>query len=612
MSVESGSEFDYDPGGNNSVGFKVGGGNIHDHLFNGKVRFGEWMVSNGYLKSSDLDSALLEQNAEGGQLGQVLQRIGILSEVEVIRLLSEYLSIEYVSLKDVSKIDMEVARAIPESISRRFNVLGVGVTDGRVLLAMADPLDIVALDTVALKMKCEVKAAICLLSELDKARESIYHGSYIEEEHIRNLVETETDKNAEVMELDGDNVIEGLTGGEGTGSVDADQPPVIRFVNLLLSQAVKSGASDIHIEPQEKTMNIRMRIDGVLCDMVPPPRSMHSAVITRIKIISQMNIAERRLPQDGRFRIKAACRDIDVRVSVVPVIYGEKVVMRILDKTAVNHDIEAIGFGDQLLDKFKLVLEQPHGIIIVTGPTGSGKSTTLYSALTYLRDPRKNITTVEDPVEYRLGGVNQIQVKSEIKLDFAACLRAILRQDPDIILIGEIRDKETVEIAIKASLTGHLVLSTFHTNDAPSALTRLAYMGVDRYLLASSINLVVAQRLIKRICEHCKEPVELDEGVLRRLGIDSMEARKMRFYRGKGCNICNDTGYKGRLPIFEFLVMSPQIRQGVVDGFDESKIREMARKAGYDSLLASGTRKVIEGVTTAEEVLRMTFSEEIA
>lgn len=610
MSHESKSEISYELVAESKAEFEIDPG-MSEHLFDGKVRFGEWMVSNGYIKSADLDNALLDQNSGGGQLGQVLQRLGVLSEGEVIRLLSEYLSIDFVSLKDVTNIDMKVARGLSESISRRFNVLAIGVCDGHLVLAMADPLDIIAMDTVALKMKCEVKAVICLSSELAKARESVYHGSYIEEEHIRNLVKTETDKDGEVMELEGDNVIEGLAGGEGESAFDADKAPVIRFVNLLLSQAVKSGASDIHIEPQEKTIIIRMRVDGVLCDMVPPPRSMQSAVVTRIKIISRMNIAERRLPQDGRFKIKAACRDIDVRVSVIPVIYGEKVVMRILDKTAVNHDIESIGFGSELLDKFKLILDQPHGIIIVTGPTGSGKSTTLYSALTYLRDPRKNITTVEDPVEYRLGGINQIQVKSEIDLDFAACLRAILRQDPDIILIGEIRDKETVEIAIKASLTGHLVLSTFHTNDAPSALTRLAYMGVERYLLASSINLIVAQRLIKRICEHCKEPVELEESVLKRLGIDPEEAENIQFYHGKGCNICNHTGYKGRLPIFEFLVMSSQIRQAIVDGVDESKIRAMSREAGYESLLACGSRKVIEGVTTAEEVLGITFAEEI-
>jgi type IV pilus assembly protein PilB len=610
MSEEIKSDFDYQLLDADAVEIDAAG-SASDRVFEGKIRFGEWMVKNGHIKSEDVDKALLDQNTGGGQLGEVLQRLGVLSESEVISLLSEYLCIDFISLKDVTNIDMEVARGLGESISRRFNVLGVGISDGRLLLAMVDPLDIVALDTVALKMKCEVKAAICLSSDLAKARESVYHGSYIEEEHIRNLVETEMDKDNQVLDIGQDDAIEGLTGDDEAGEVDADQAPVIRFVNLLLSQAVKSRASDIHVEPQEQTMNIRMRIDGVLCDMVPPPRSMHSAVVTRIKIISQMNIAERRLPQDGRFRIKAAKRDIDVRVSAVPVIYGEKIVMRILDKTAVNHDIKSIGFGGDLLDKFKLVLQQPHGIIIVTGPTGSGKSTTLYSALTYLRDPRKNITTVEDPVEYRLGGVNQIQVKSEIELDFAACLRAILRQDPDIILIGEIRDKETVEIAIKASLTGHLVLSTFHTNDAPSALTRLTYMGVDRYLLASSVNLVVAQRLIKRICEHCKEPIELDDDVIMRLKIDAKDAKKMCFYRGKGCNVCNQTGYKGRLPIFEFLVMSPAIREAVVEGVDESRIRSMARDAGYGSLLDSGVKRVIEGVTTAEEVLGTTFAEEI-
>jgi type II secretory ATPase GspE/PulE/Tfp pilus assembly ATPase PilB-like protein len=344
MSEEIKGEFDYELLADDSVEFEVGGSGISDRLVGGRVRFGEWMVSNGHINDDDLEKALLAQGSGGGQLGEVLQRLGVLSEGEVIRLLSEYLSIEFISLKDVSKIDMEVARGLGESISRRFNVLGIGVSDGRVVLAMADPLDIVAIDTVALKMKCEVRAAICLSSELVKARESVYHGSYIEEEHIRNLVEMETDKGEDVLGLAEDNVVEGLAGADGAWEADADKAPVIRFVNLLLSQAVKSAASDIHIEPQEKTLNIRMRIDGILCDMVPPPRSMRSAVITRIKIISQMNIAERRLPQDGRFKIKSAGRDIDIRVSVVPVIYGEKVVMRILDKTTVNHDVLFFGF----------------------------------------------------------------------------------------------------------------------------------------------------------------------------------------------------------------------------------------------------------------------------
>lgn len=577
----------------------------------GRIRFGEWLVKKGHIDTAGLNEALLEQKGKGGPLGEILQQIGVIDEERITKLLSDYLTIEHISLKDVTKIDMVVARMLPESISRRYNLLAIGKKNDKVVLAMLDPLDIIATDTVGLKLKCEVSAAICSASELEKARQAVYHGSYIEEEHLRNIVKAENESEPEVLELADDTVVEDLTCAAAGDSVDADKAPVIRFVNLLLSQAVKSRASDIHLEPQEKSMNVRMRIDGVLCDMVPPPKRMQSAVITRIKIISQMNIAERRLPQDGRFKIKVAGRDIDVRVSVIPVLYGEKIVMRILDKTAVNHNIEKIGFEGDLLEKFKLILSQPHGIIIVTGPTGSGKSTTLYSALTYLRDPRKNITTVEDPVEYRLGGINQIQVKQEIELDFAACLKAILRQDPDIILIGEIRDKETVEIAIKASLTGHLVLSTFHTNDAPSAFTRLSYMGIDRYLLASTVNLIVAQRLIKRICEHCKEPVELDEEVLRRLRIDPVNAKGMQFFQGKGCNVCNHTGYSGRMPIFEFLVMSPEIREAIVDSCDEMKIRELSRKGGYDSLLASGVKRLIDGVTTAEEVLNTTFAEEI-
>ena len=391
----------------------------------------------------------------------------------------------------------------------------------------------------------------------------------------------------------------------------ATRAPVIRFVDLLLRQAVKSRASDIHVEPQELSMTIRMRIDGVLQDMVPPPRKMQAAIATRIKILSRMDIAERRLPQDGRFKIKAPGRDIDVRVSVIPTIYGEKVVMRILDSAAVNHNLDQLGFDPQLLDEFKVMLSQPHGIIVVTGPTGSGKSTTLYSALNYLKDPRKNITTVEDPVEYRLGGINQIQVKPDIGLDFAESLRAILRQDPDIIFIGEIRDKETIDIAIKASLTGHLVLSTFHTNDAPSAISRMVYMGVEPYLLASTVNLIVAQRLVRRICERCKEPVEINQQVLRRLNVDSERAKDAVFYHGRGCSTCNGTGYLGRLPIFEFLVTDSEIRDKISAGSSESKIREMSRQRGYKGLLGSGVDRMLEGVTTAEEVLGATFTQKI-
>jgi len=338
---------------------------------------------------------------------------------------------------------------------------------------------------------------------------------------------------------------------------------------------------------------------------------MQAAVVTRIKILSEMDIAERRLPQDGRFKMKASGRNIDVRVSVLPTIYGEKVVMRILDASAVNHDLSQLGFEPELLEEFKTILSQPHGIVVVTGPTGSGKSTTLYSALNYLKDPTKNITTVEDPVEYRLAGINQIQVKPEIDLNFATCLRAILRQDPDIVLIGEIRDKETVEIAIKASLTGHLVLSTFHTNDAPSAISRFIYMGIEPYLLASTLNLVVAQRLIRKICDHCKKPVTLSAEVLKRLEIDPKQAKNPVFYHGKGCKTCGGTGYLGRLPVFEFLIMDNDMREKLIAGANESQIRTMSRQKGYGGLLESGVSKMLQGLTTAEEVLRVTFTENI-
>jgi type IV pilus assembly protein PilB len=470
---------------------------------------------------------------------------------------------------------------------------------------MADPLDVIAIDTITLKTKRQLKVVISSHNEIRRAIEMIYHGSDVEEQHLRDLVENEVGREEQQDDL------EEILETDIDSEVAATKAPVIRFVDLLLSQAIKSRASDIHIEPQEHSMVIRMRIDGVLREMIPPSGKMQAAVVTRIKILSAMDIAERRLPQDGRFKVKNSGRDIDVRVSVIPTIYGEKVVMRILDAAATSHDIDMLGFEPKLLEEFKTILSQPHGIIIVTGPTGSGKSTTLYSALHHLRSSTDNITTVEDPVEYRLAGVNQIQVKPEIGLDFAVCLRAILRQDPDIILVGEIRDKETVEIAIKASLTGHLVLSTFHTNDAPSAISRLVYMGIEPYLLASSLNLIVAQRLVRKICDRCKEPVTLEEQVVKRLGITPEQAKNAVFYHGKGCKACGDTGYSGRLPIFEFLVIDNDMREALVTGQGESKIRVLARQKGYGGLLESGINKMLQGLTTAEEVLTTAFTENI-
>jgi type IV pilus assembly protein PilB len=563
--------------------------------------FGEFLVSKGLLSHRELIEALNEQRDKGGRLGEVLLRLKMLQDNDVTEALAQHLSMEYIRFDDVARIDVKIARMLPESIAKRFCLVAIGEIDQKVIVAMADPLNIIAIDTITFKLKRKIKVVLSSGDEIRKAIEIVYHGSDLEEQRLRDIVELEVGEGIEEAEDDEADVSEAA----------ATKAPVIRFVDLLLSQAVKSRASDIHIEPQEKSMAIRMRIDGVLRDMVPPSRNMQAAVVTRIKILSQMDIAERRLPQDGRFKMKASGRAIDVRVSVIPTIYGEKVVMRILDASAVNHDIGELGFGPKLLKEFKSILSQPHGIIVVTGPTGSGKSTTLYSALTHLKDPTKNITTVEDPVEYRLAGINQIQVKPEIDLDFALCLRAILRQDPDIVLIGEIRDKETIEIAMKASMTGHLVLSTFHTNDAPSAISRFVYMGVEPYLLGSTLNLVVAQRLVRRICDRCKEQIQLDPEVLKCLDIEPEKAKDAVFYKGRGCNKCEKTGYSGRLPIFEFLVIDSDIREILITSGSESKIRAMARKKGYGGLLDSGVQKVFEGQTTAEEVLRVAFTEHV-
>jgi len=568
--------------------------------------FGELLVSRGLLSREELIEALNEQRKQGGRLGEVLLQLKMLSGEDVTLALAEHLSMEYIRLDDITRIDVNLARTLPETIAKRFCLVAIGEIDDKVIVAMADPLNVVAIDIITLKIKRQIKVVISSPQEIRQVIEVIYHGSDVEEQQLRDLVDFEVGKEGKIGPI-----VRDASEAYVDSEVAATRAPVIRFVDLLLSQAVKSRASDVHIEPQEKSMVIRMRIDGMLRDMVPPARKMQAAVSARIKILSEMNIAERRLPQDGRFKIRTCGKDIDVRVSVIPTIYGEKVVMRILDASAASHDLNQLGFESKRLEEFKAVLSQPYGIIVVTGPTGSGKSTTLYSALNYLRDPTKNITTVEDPVEYRLAGINQIQIKPEINLDFAICLRAILRQDPDIILIGEIRDKETVEIAIKASLTGHLVLSTFHTNDAASAISRFVYMGIEPYLLASTLNLIVAQRLVRKICDRCKEPVELSEEVLKHLKVKPEQTKDAVFYHGRGCKTCGDIGYLGRLPIFEFLVMDSDMREKLISGATESQIRVMSRQKGYGGLLESGVSNMLKGLTTAEEVLSVTFTEDI-
>ncbi len=570
------------------------------------VLFGEWLIHNKTITQQQLSEALSYQQSNGCRLGEAITKLGFLTDEEVAQALANYLTFDYFPLDDLTKIDLDIARTLPENIARKLTLVPIGQMDNKVVVAMADPLNIVAIDTVTIKLKRMIKVMVSCEKNILHAIDAIYHGSDVEEQRLRDLVQNEVIDEEEDINL----VVEDDASSLGGGDSDANQAPVVRFVDLLLSQAVKSRASDIHVEPQEDAMMIRMRVDGSLREMITPPKKMESAVIARMKILARMDIAEKRLPQDGRFKIKANKRDIDLRVNTLPTIYGEKVVMRILDKSAVNHDISALGFDDRRMEQFKTALDQPHGILIVTGPTGSGKSTTLYTALGYLKDPRKNIITVENPVEYRLAGINQVQVRQEINFDFASCLRAILRQDPDIILVGEIRDKETVDIAMKASLTGHMVLSTLHTNDAPSAVTRFIHMGVEPYLLASTLNLIIAQRLVKRICSNCKVEMTIDdEDTLNRLKIDKTKAAQTTFYRGKGCPQCGGTGYAGRLPIFEFLAMNREIRHGILDGCTEAQIREISRKLGNGDLQESGVSNIYKGLTTPEEVMNVTFEE---
>jgi type IV pilus assembly protein PilB len=564
------------------------------------------LLGRNVLDSSQITAALADQRQNGGRLGEVLWRLQFLAEDQVTSALAEYLHLPRWSIGNISGIEMKVAQSLPERIAKRFRLVVVGMSDNTVQVAMADPLDVIAKDTVSQFFGREIKPLIASEREIRDAIDAVYHGSHAQEQRIRSLVggmvraaepEVDAKDNGNGEQAEAANISE----------VAANKAPVVQFVDLILDQAVKSRASDIHIEPQEESMVIRMRVDGMLREMVPPPAQMRGAVVARVKILSGMDIAERRLPQDGRLKIKAPRRDIDVRVSVLPTIYGEKVVMRLLDKEAVSHDLDKLGFEPKLLRDFKNAISKPHGIIIVTGPTGSGKSTTLYAALNYLRSPHENITTVEDPVEYRLAGINQIQVRPDIGLTFAGCLRSILRQDPDIILIGEVRDRETMEIAVQAALTGHLVLTTLHTNDAPSTLSRLAYMGLDRYLLASTLNLITAQRLLRRLCDRCKERVELPESVIRRLEIPKPVLAKATFFEARGCASCGGSGYSGRLPIFEFLLVDDEIKERITQNATEAQVRAVARSRGYGGLVDSAVLRLCHGLTTLDEVVRAAF-----
>jgi type IV pilus assembly protein PilB len=491
------------------------------------------------------------------------------------------------------EIDPHVVRLIPREMAQRFRLVAVGQEDDALVLAMEDPLDVIATDTIAANTGYEVTPKQADAEDISSAIEKYYNDSIDIEQSIQSIVDVEVASGA-AGEVDAEQL-----------SIDPDDAPVIRLVNLILLQAMEERASDIHIEPREKNLAVRLRVDGVLREILPPPKRMQWAITSRIKILAGLDIAERRLPQDGSCRVRIMHRAVDIRISTIPTIYGEKVVMRLLDKTNLKTDLEDLGFDRQSLGLIHEAISQPHGMILLTGPTGSGKTTTLYSALTKINSPDKNIMTVEDPVEYELAGINQVAARPTIGLDFAAALRSFLRQDPDVILVGEIRDLETASIAIKAAQTGHLVFSTLHTNNATSCVDRLLNMGVEPYLICTSLNLVIAQRLVRRICPACKESYTPDPALVARFRRAIPNAGDVSFYHGAGCDACSGTGHKGRVAIYEIFPMTREIKNLILTNELGSPIRDRAIQDGMQTLLASGMTKVREGVTTLEEVLNV-------
>jgi general secretion pathway protein E len=555
----------------------------------------EILLESGKIDKDKLDKVLSTQSSSTEELGRRLVDLGLISEMVLLETLSEYLGIPFISLKDFPPQAIMLEN-LSEKFMRQYKFAPLSLDDNVLTIALNDPYDVFAPDAVKMATGYEVVINLAREEEILDA--------------VGRLFNTDTTSMGRIIEDIGKDDVEDLT-IDDEGDVDhlkdlASEAPVIRLVNLLITRAIELRASDIHLEPFEGDFKVRYRVDGVLHDEEAPPKRLQAAVISRIKIMAKLNIAERRLPQDGRIKLRVLGKEIDFRVSTLPTMFGESVVLRILDRESVILDLEKLGFPDYDLTKFRDLINRPYGIILVTGPTGSGKTTTLYAGLSEINSPEKKIITVEDPIEYQLGGVNQVQVKSGIGLSFANILRSILRQDPDIIMIGEIRDAETAEIAIHSALTGHLVFSTLHTNDAAGAVTRLLEMGMENYLISSSLIGIMAQRLVRVICPECKEPYTPEVGVMEELGISHTEVTKLDIFKGRGCKNCANTGFRGRKGIYELLMMNDEIRELILDKTPSNVIKEKGRAQGMKTLREAGWNKVKAGVSTVSEVLRVT------
>lgn len=559
---------------------------------------GQILLDEGVVTREQLEKAMQLQHRSGGHLGRILVEQGVVTEKQLAKGLSVQWGLDVIDLSTV-EIDSDVVKVIPQHIAQRHKVLAISKTKRKLRLAIADPLNVVALDDVRLVTGLEIEAVVAAEDEILAGISRYYVGNESLEEAMRQAANIDLEATETREEDISIEALRTLT----------EEAPVVRLVNLIIGQAISDGASDIHIEPHRRALHVRYRIDGVLHDVMTPPKAVQHAMVSRIKIMANVDIAERRLPQDGRIHVVIESKEYDLRVSTLPTVFGEKVVMRILDQSTAKTGLNKLGFTVAMLETWEEMASKPYGMILVSGPTGSGKTTTLYATLHKINSLEKNIMTVEDPVEYQLGRVNQIQVNPKAGLTFASGLRSFLRQDPDIIMVGEIRDRDTAEIAIQASLTGHLVLSTIHTNDAPSATTRLMDMGIEPFLITSSVTAVLAQRLARTICPHCKESYVPPVEALHRLGLQPESGEEIVFYRGKGCDRCKGSGYKGRTGIFELLVMSEPIRELVLKGVSANEIRVQAVSEGMKTLREDGILKVLEGSTTVDELLRVVFVE---
>ena len=562
-------------------------------------RIGEILIHQGKVSESQLNQALAQQKNTREKLGQTFIDMNVITEEDLTGVYALQMGFKKADNFILLDADSTIAAMIPEDFARSNRVLAVNRNESTLVVAMEDPEDLVAIDAIKRLTNLNPEILVSGPTLMEKALDKVYG---------------EIQKSAEVSEtIESITVISGDEGSQEVVDLSPDKAseedaPIVKLVNLIFQESIKERATDIHIEPMEKQVYIRIRIDGVLQIIMTPPVSSLSGLVTRIKILSKLNIAEKRLPQDGRFSIRAPGKDIDVRVSILPTVYGEKIVMRLLDKTGFDFNLISLGFPRENLGVFKKMINQPYGMVVVSGPTGSGKSTSLYAALKEIKSEQTNITTVEDPVEYQLDGVNQVQVFEDIGLTFSSVLRSILRQDPDILLIGEIRDGETADIAVKFSLTGHLVFSTVHANDAPGTITRLLDIGIAPFLVGSCLNLVMAQRLVRRICQNCKEEYTPTAEELKLVGLERDRVKGSLFH-GKGCTECRNTGYRGRLAIFEMIPMARNLRKLVYENANEDDIRQTAIENGMVTLREAGLTRALDGTTSLAEVMRSTVEE---